>query len=42
MEIKYLFQWWQMHESIFTTINFFARQILGIVDSQIEIEKLFF
>jgi len=40
-EIKCLLQWCQKHESMFLTIGFFVQQILGIVGSQIEIEKVF-
>jgi hypothetical protein len=40
-EIKYLLQWWPKHESMFSTIGFLVRQILGIVESQIELEKVF-
>ncbi len=34
-EIKCLLQWWQKHETMFPTIGFLTRQILGIVESQI-------
>jgi hypothetical protein len=40
-EIKNPFQWWEKHESIFPVVTFLARQILGIVSSQIEIEHIF-
>jgi hypothetical protein len=40
-EIKCLLLWWQKHESMFPTIGFLVHQILGIVESQIEIEKVF-
>ncbi len=34
-------QWWEKHESMFRTIGFCARQILGIVGFQIETERIF-
>ncbi len=34
-------QWWGKHESMFLTIGFWACQILGVVGSQIEIERFF-
>ncbi len=34
-------QGWEKHESVFLTIHFCAKQILGIVGSQIEIEIIF-
>ncbi len=40
-EIKCLVQWWQKHESMFPTMGFLARQILGIVGSQIEAKRIF-
>jgi len=40
-EIKNPFQWWEKHESIFPVVTFLARQILGIVSSQIETEHIF-
>jgi len=40
-DIKCLLQWWQKHETMFPTVGFLARQILGIVGSQIEIERIF-
>jgi hypothetical protein len=40
-DIKCPLQWWEKHESMFPTIDFCARQILGIVGSQIEIERIF-
>ncbi len=40
--IKCPFQWWEKHGFMFLTIGFFACQILNIVDSQIEIEMIFF
>jgi hypothetical protein len=38
-DIKCLLEWWAKHKSLFPTVVFLARQILGIVDSQIETEK---
>ncbi len=40
-DIKNPFQWWEKHEFKFFKIGFLAKQILGIVDSQIEIECIF-
>ncbi len=40
-EIKCYLQWWQKHETMFPIVGFLARQILGIVGSQIEIERIF-
>ncbi len=34
-DIKCQFQWWEKHESMFLIVGFYARQILGIVRSQI-------
>jgi hypothetical protein len=39
-DIKCPLQWWEKHESMFPIVGFYARQILGIVGSQIEIEKI--
>jgi hypothetical protein len=39
-EIKCLLQWWQKHESMFPTMNFFA-YILNIMSSHIKIERKF-
>ena len=33
--------WWKAHESQFPTVAFLARQVLGIVGSQIETERVF-
>jgi hypothetical protein len=41
-EIKNPLQWWEKHESRFPIVAFLARQILGIVGSQIEIECIFY
>ncbi len=40
-EIKCPLQWWAKHEAMFPIIVFLAHQILGIVESQIEIERIF-
>jgi hypothetical protein len=39
--IKSHLQWWEKHESMFSTIGFLAHQILGIIESQNEM-KMFF
>jgi hypothetical protein len=36
------FKWWGKHESMFSNIEYLACQILSIVRSQIEIEKIYF
>jgi hypothetical protein len=33
--------WWEKHESLFLRVEFLARQIIGILGSQIEIEHIF-
>jgi len=38
-DIKCLLEWWKKHESM---LVFFSRQILGMISSQIEIERIFF
>jgi hypothetical protein len=40
-DIKCLLEWWAKHEFLFPTMAFLVRQILGIVGSQIEIERIF-
>ncbi len=40
-EIKCPLVWWEKHESLFPRIEFLARQIIGILRSQIEIECIF-
>jgi hypothetical protein len=40
-DIKNLLQWWEKHESRLHATSFLAKQILGIVNSQIEIEHIF-
>ncbi len=41
-EIKCPLKWWEKHESMFLIIGYYVKQILKIVGSQIEIEKIFF
>jgi hypothetical protein len=41
-DIKCLLEWWRKHETIFSTIDFLVKYILGIVNFQIEIENFFF
>jgi hypothetical protein len=40
-DIKCRLQWWEKHDNMFFTVGFCVRQILGIVGSQIETNKLF-
>jgi hypothetical protein len=40
-DIKCPPQWWEKRESMFLTVGFCARQILEIVGSQIEMERIF-
>ncbi len=40
-ECKSLFAWWKAHESQFSYVAFVAQQILGIVGSQFEVERVF-
>ncbi len=40
-EIKCSFPWWENHETMFLTIRVLACQILGIVGSQIQTERIF-
>jgi hypothetical protein len=45
MDVKHIknpLQWWEKHESRFPIVGFFAKQVLGILSSQIEIEHIFF
>jgi hypothetical protein len=35
------FQWWEKHKSMFPTMGFLARQILGIMGSQIKTKRIF-
>jgi hypothetical protein len=39
--IECLLDRWKKHESMFPTIDFLAKQMLEIVSSQIEIERIF-
>jgi hypothetical protein len=41
-DIKNTLQWWEKHESRFHIVGFLAKQILGIVGSQIETKRIFF
>jgi hypothetical protein len=34
-------EWWRKHETMFSTINFLIKQILGNIGSQMEIEEFF-
>jgi len=40
-DIKCPLQWWEKHENMFPIVGFCAKQTLGIVGSQIEIEKIY-
>jgi len=40
-DIKCPLQWWQKYEAMFPTVGFLARQILSVVEFQIEIERIF-
>jgi hypothetical protein len=40
-DIKCLLEWWRKHETMFSTIGFLVKYILGIVNFQIEIENFF-
>ncbi len=40
-KIKCTLQWWGEHETMFLKIGFLVCQIIGIVKSQIEIERFF-
>jgi hypothetical protein len=35
-----IFSWWQFHEKQFPNVGFLAKQILGIIGSQIKIEHV--
>jgi hypothetical protein len=39
-DIKYILQWWEKHESSFHIVGFLAKQILGIVGSQIKTKRI--
>jgi hypothetical protein len=38
-DIKWPLEWWRKHDTMFSTINFLARQMLGTISSQIETNK---
>jgi hypothetical protein len=38
---KNLIQWWEKHECRFLVVSFLAKQILGIINSQIQTECIF-
>jgi hypothetical protein len=40
-DIECPLEWWAKQDSLFPTVAFLAYQILGIVGSQIEIERIF-
>ncbi len=40
-KITCLLRWWEKYEMLFLTVGFLVWQILGIVCSQIEIERIF-
>jgi hypothetical protein len=40
-DLQSLLVWWKTHEFQFPNVGFLARQILGILASQIEIERMF-
>jgi hypothetical protein len=40
-EIKCPFQWWTKHETIFPRVGFLTSQIVWIVGSQIETERIY-
>ncbi len=39
-DIKCHFQWWQKHETMFSTIGFLACHVFGVAGSQIIIERI--
>jgi hypothetical protein len=41
-DIKCPLQWWGKHEAMFPIVGFLACQVLGIVRSQIETERIIF
>ncbi len=41
-DIKCPLQWWGKHEAMFLIVGFLACQVLGIIRSQIEIERIYF
>jgi hypothetical protein len=40
-DMKCLLEWWRKHESMFLTVGFLTNQILGIINFQIETERIF-
>ncbi len=40
-EITCPLKWWEKHEMMFPTIEFFVQQILRIISAQSEIERIF-
>ncbi len=40
-DIKCCLQWWQKHEAMFPTCGFLTQQILSVIGSQIETERIF-
>jgi hypothetical protein len=40
--IKCPLQWWEKHENMFPRVGFCAKQILGILRSQIEIKRIIY
>jgi hypothetical protein len=44
VDVKYIKnppQWWEKHESKFNIVGFLAKQMVGIIGSEIEIEHIF-
>jgi len=41
MEIECFLQWWAKYEAMFLIVGFLAWQILRLVESQIEIGRIF-
>ncbi len=40
-DIKNPLQWWEKHEFKFCAVGFLAKQILGVIGSQIETKHIF-
>jgi hypothetical protein len=40
--MKRRFQWWHKQKTLFPIIGFLTHQILGIIESQIEMKRFFF
>jgi hypothetical protein len=40
-DLQSLLVWWKTHESQFPNVGLWARQVLGILRSQIEFEHIF-